>query len=375
MTTIKNVLIVGGGIAGMVLAIGLQQKGIQAEIVEKKTDWTVLGVGIIMQGPAVRALQVTGVIDKCLAKGFGINEVHIGNAEGHVFANLLQQPLAGPAYPASIGIMRPALHAVLAEASHEAGVNIRLGLTVAALTQNTDSVEVEFSDDTRSTYDLVVGSDGLYSHIRELVFGNNYKPHYTGQVVWRANMKRPAEVTGVSMWYGPRNKAGFCPLSQEEMYLFLTENVPTMTRPEPEQLPALLREQLTEYQGLVADARERIVDPQQINYRPIESFLLPAPWYKGRVLLIGDAAHASTPHLASGAGMAIEDAVVLSEMLASEAPITQILEGFMSRRYERCRMVVENSLQLVEWEKNPTTPDADFNGLTDRTMIELALPA
>ena len=148
-----------------------------------------------------------------------------------------------------------------------------------------------------------------------------------------------------------------------------------MTRPEPEQLPALLREQLTEYQGLVADAREHIVDPQQINYRPIESFLLPAPWYKGRVLLIGDAAHASTPHLASGAGMAIEDAVVLSEMLASEAPITQILEGFMSRRYERCRMVVENSLQLVEWEKNPTAPDADFNGLTDRTMIELALPA
>ena len=375
MTTVKNVLIVGGGIAGMVLAIGLQQKGIQAEIVEKKTDWTVLGVGIIMQGPAVRALQVIGVIDTCLANGFGVNEVHIGNAEGHVFANLLQQQLAGPAYPASIGIMRPALHAVLAEASREAGVNIRLGLTVAALTQNTDAVEVEFSDDTHGMYDLVVGSDGLYSHIRELVFGNNYKPQYTGQVVWRANMKRSAEVTGVSMWYGPRNKAGFCPLSQEEMYLFLTENVPTMTRPEPEQLPALLREQLTEYQGLVADARERIVDPQQINYRPIESFLLPAPWYKGRVLLIGDAAHASTPHLASGAGMAIEDAVVLSEMLASDAPVTQILEGFMSRRYERCRMVVENSLQLVEWEKNPTTPDADFNGLTDRTMMELALPA
>ena len=375
MTTIKNVLIVGGGIAGMILAISLRQQDIQVELVERKTDWTVLGVGIIMQGPAVRALQTAGVLDKCLAKGFGFNEVHIGNVEGHVFANLLQQQLAGPTYPASMGIMRPALHTVLAETSREVGVNIRLGLTVTALTQQANAVDVEFSDGTHGTYDLVVGSDGIYSHMRELVFGNDYKPQYTGQVVWRANMKRSPEVTGVSMWYGPRNKAGFSPLTQEEMYLFLTENVPTMTRPEPEQLPLLLREQLTEYQGLVGEARERIVDPEQINYRPIESFLLPAPWYKGRVLLIGDAAHASTPHLASGAGMAIEDAIVLSELLASEAPISQVLEEFMSRRYERCRMVVENSLQLVEWEKNPTTPDADFNGLTDRTMIQLAQPA
>ena len=80
---------------------------------------------------------------------------------------------------------------------------------------------------------------------------------------------------------------------------------------------------------------------------------VPTPWYRGRVLLIGDAAHATTPHLASGAGLAIEDAVVLGELLRSAKPVAAALEEFMARRYERCRLVVENSVQVAEWEKHP----------------------
>src|SRR6266700_1920440 len=102
MKTIRNVLIVGGGIAGMSLAIRLQRQGIQAEIVERKTDWTVLGVGIILQGPAIRALLAIGVLDRCLQEGFGTNELQIGGAQGHVFASFPQPQLAGPQYPATI---------------------------------------------------------------------------------------------------------------------------------------------------------------------------------------------------------------------------------------------------------------------------------
>jgi len=208
--------------------------------------------------------------------------LQIGGAQGHVFAHFPQPQLAGPEYPATIGILRPALHTILAEASREAGVSIRLGLSVADITQDANAVEVEFTDGTRGRYDLVVGADGIYSHVRELILGKSIQPRYVGQIVWRANLERPPDVTSISMWYGPSNKAGLSPFSQQGMYLFLTQNVPTPTRPEQEQLPALLREQLAEYQGLVGEVRERITDPRQINYRPIESMLLPSPWYKGR---------------------------------------------------------------------------------------------
>ncbi len=374
MTTVRNVLIVGGGIAGMSLAIRLQKQGIQTEIVEKKTDWTVLGVGLILQGPAVRALKEIGILERCLQEGFGSSQLHIGGPGGQVFARFPQPQLAGPEYPATIGILRPALHTILADTSRAAGVHIRLGLSVASLVQHPNSVEVTFTDDSRGSYDLVVGADGVHSHMREFLFGQSVQPRYVGQVVWRANMRRPAEVTNISMWYGPTNKAGLSPYSEQNMYLFLTQNVPAPGHPQPEQMPALLRAELAVYQGLVGEAREQISDPRQINYRPIESILLPSPWYQGRVVLIGDAAHATTPHLAIGAAMGLEDAVVLSELLTSQTSVDQALHSFMERRYERCRMVVENSLQLVAWELESVAPDERFNTLMNRSQAALAEP-
>ncbi len=376
-TKIQTVLIVGGGIAGMSLAIRLQQQGIRAEIVERKTDWTVQGVGIILQGPALRAFKQVGVLDRCIQEGFGSSELLVGGAQGHLFARFPQPPIAGPEYPATIGILRSVLHTILAEASQAAGVRIRLGLSVTSFLQDANAVEVAFTDGTRGRYDLVVGADGIHSQVREMIFGKSSKPLYVGQVVWRANMERLPEVTSISMWYGPRNKAGLSPLSQQGMYLFLTQNVPTPPHLEQQQLLAVLHEQLADYQGLVAQVRERITAPEQINHRPIESILLPSPWYQGRVLLIGDAAHATTPHLANGAAMAVEDAIVLSDLLASSssaAPVEQILQEFMSRRYDRCQMVVKNSLQLVAWEKESLAPDARFDELIGKTTMKLAEP-
>lgn len=128
------------------------------------------------------------------------------------------------------------------------------------------------------------------------------------------------------------------------------------------------------YAGLLAQSRECITRPDQIVYRPIEAMLLPDPWYRDHVLLIGDAAHMPTPHLASGAGLAIEDAIVLAELLGPHTPVEEALQRFMERRFERCRMVVENSVQIGMWELNPHTPGANPAGLLDRSMAALAQP-
>ena len=101
---------------------------------------------------------------------------------------------------------------------------------------------------------------------------------------------------------------------------------------------------------------------------------MPDPWYRGRIVLIGDSAHTTTPHLATGAGIAIEDAVVLAEELAGDAPIDKALGNYMKRRYERCRLVVDTALLLGEWEKDPTIPAANHVKLMRDTYATLAAP-
>ena len=95
---------------------------------------------------------------------------------------------------------------------------------------------------------------------------------------------------------------------------------------------------------------ERLTDPELVVYRPLEDVLLPGPWYRGRAVLIGDAAHATTPHQGQGAGMAAEDAVVLAEELAAANSLERALANFMERRFERCKLVVEASATLSRWE-------------------------
>jgi 2-polyprenyl-6-methoxyphenol hydroxylase-like FAD-dependent oxidoreductase len=119
--------------------------------------------------------------------------------------------------------------------------------------------------------------------------------------------------------------------------------------------------------------RERIVEPEQVVWRALEVLLVPDPWHRGRVVLIGDAAHTTTPHLASGAGIAIEDAIVLGEELTGNRALDAALDRFMDRRFDRCRMVVENSVQLGEWEKH-TPDDADPLALTSASWVRLAEP-
>jgi 2-polyprenyl-6-methoxyphenol hydroxylase-like FAD-dependent oxidoreductase len=158
------------------------------------------------------------------------------------------------------------------------------------------------------------------------------------------------------------------------MYIFLIQNIPDNPRIPEEQLPAVMREQLADFGGTMGKVREQVTDPNRLVYRPFGSLLVPPPWYRDRVLLVGDAAHTCTPQMASGAGIAIEDTIVLTELLQSDGPLPDVLETFMARRYERCRLVVESSYQLATWEKSPGMMGADPVGLLARANAALAAP-
>jgi 2-polyprenyl-6-methoxyphenol hydroxylase-like FAD-dependent oxidoreductase len=371
---VRNVLIVGGGLAGMTLATALARRDVMVDLVEVQPHWQVLGVGISVQGPTLRALRTIGLLDECIAAGFGYTQVIDCDQDGKVFGVVELPRLNGPDYPSCVGVMRPALHDLLYRAMTAAGVVPRLGLSVAAFADRTDDIEVIFTNGSRVRYDLVIGADGAYSKTRALIFGESHMPVYTGQAVWRAMVPRPAGLTARTAYYGPRHKAGFNPVSETEMYVYLVQNVEGDPRLASERWPAVMRGLLADFGGLLGEIRDTITDPARIVYRPVERLLMPKPWHRGRVVLIGDAVHTAPPQLASGAAIAIEDAIVLAQMLEQDQSLETLLAAFVERRYERCRLVVENSYQLGEWEKNPGAPGADPVGLQARSFAALAQP-
>jgi 2-polyprenyl-6-methoxyphenol hydroxylase-like FAD-dependent oxidoreductase len=372
MDNVKRVLIVGGGIAGMALAIVLQRAGISADVVEIDKDWRVYGAGITITGPNLRALDALGLLDAVRAEGYCYDTTRICDVDGHmVMASRVSGRPMGPRIPNGGGILRPALHRILAAATQASGAKVRLGLSVAAIAQSSGTVSVNFSDGTTAGYDLIVGADGIHSSLRAMVFPEAPYPEFTGQGCWRAVVPRPASVDCAHVYVGGPVKAGIVPVSADAMYLFLLQHVPDNPRMPEERWPELLASQLRGFGGLLGAIR--LDSSARINYRPLEKLLLPQPWHRGRVVLIGDAAHATTPHLASGAGLAVEDALVLAECLAAEVVLDDALRRFTARRYERCRMVVENSIRLGELEM-ARAPAQEQAELQRTSMMALAEP-
>ena len=245
---------------------------------------------------------------------------------------------------------------------------------MTSLKRRDDHVGVEFDDGTKGIYDLVVGADGTNSIVRDLAFGAGCQPAYTGQAVWRAMVSRPSDVRCRHTFEGLHTHAGINPVSERQMYIFLHQTQPIFRRFPENQLAVLMRDQLSEFGGVLATARDEITKGDQVIYRAVTSHILPPPWHRDRVVLIGDAAHTTAPHMASGAGMAIEDSIVLSSLLASEPSLRGALEWFSKRRYDRCRMVVESAWQLGEWEKSPNVVDVDRAELLEKSFRALAQP-
>jgi len=373
-TPIRNVLIIGGGFSGMSAAIQLRRQGLDVDLVEIDPGWRSYGAGISLGGATLRAFKTLGILDAFLEQGCGSDGVKLCLPHGPEIAELPTPRLAGPDVPGSGGIMRPVLAGILAEATRAAGTQVYLGCSFSALNPDADGVDVSFTDGRQRRYDLVIGADGLYSKVREALFPDAPRPRYSGQAVWRAVVPRPAGLDACTMWLGPRVKPGVNPVSASEMYLFVTEPRAANTYIDPSTFPGALRALLEDFPApVLREIREQIGADSQIVFRPLEHLLMPRPWFNGRVVLIGDTVHATTPHLASGACIGIEDALVLAEELGRSSDVQGALSAFELRRWERCRMVVVNSARLGEIEV--AGGDKEEHGRIMReSLISLAQP-
>ena len=353
MAVVGRVLVVGGSVAGMSCAIQMRKAGIAVDLIEIDPSWRMYGAGITITGPTLRALRTIGVLGAVTAAGATWSGAKVFDKSGRLLEELTFPTLTSD-LPATGGIMRPVLHKMLSTKTLESGTHVRLGMTVTRLVERDAEVEVTFSDDTRENYDLVVGADGIFSSVRGLVFPGAPKPLATGQIVYRLLAERPPGLDRTHFFMGEDCKIGFSPVSATHMYMFLLHRAAENPWIDPKDQPQRLYDAMAGFGGYLPSIRDtvRTSNAHTVNYRPLEVLLQPAPWYRGNVVLIGDAAHATTPHLASGAGMAIEDGIVLADEVQSQPTLAAALANFMARRFERCRLVIDNSVKLGQIEMN-----------------------
>lgn len=341
-----KILVIGGGIGGLTAAIALRRKGFDVEIIEKDPAWKVYGVGIIQPSNVVRAMDELGLLDHYLSAAFGFDFVEVYLPDGRLVARI-PSPKLIEGRPANLGISRPALHKVLGDHAIARGARVRLGVTALALEDDGQSVAVNFSDGSSGKYDCVVGADGVHSNTRRMVLPSEPQPEFTGQSVWRYNFQRPPEVDCLRAFEGHIG-VGLVPLSQTMMYMFVTTPEPDNPRYPQAGLAAAMRSKLSAAAPDIAALVPQITDDGAVVYKPEECIFIDGDWYRGRIVFVGDAVHATTPHLGQGAGMAIEDGIVLAEELARCGSPDEAFRAYQLRRFERCQFTVRLSRSICD---------------------------
>lgn len=380
MGAVSRVLVQGGGIGGLTLAAALGQRGVAVDVVEAAGAEAVLGVGLSQPSNALAALDEIGVKEQCLEIGFPFEPLVVWAPNGEQ-VGAFPPPEGRYGTPSNNAISRPGYNAILRQAAEKAGARIRSGTTVWEMRDDGDGVDVELARWTgRHTeparadepdiarYDLVVGFDGVRSKVREHLFGDRYQPEFTGFACWRITIPRPEDLTYISFSFVGQVKGVFTPVSDEWMYLGLVTPEPGNPRHDPADLLRLVHERMRGFSGRIAQMRDSIESPDQVNYTPIEQVVVREPWYRGRIAIAGDAAHASSPHLAQGGAMAVEDAVTLAQALDENDDVDSALSAWYERRADRAYFVADMSLALLRQETGSPLTERD------EELVPLGIP-
>lgn len=360
MTGIVDIAIIGGGIGGMCAAIQLKKLGKNVSLIEIKDTLKPIGAGITLSAATLRALKEIGVVEELFQVSGQFSQFDMYTSDGHKIAEAPIKPAIGAEDLSanSIGVMRTKFAEVLENKLRELGVDVILGTTIDKLEDIENAVKVTLNNGTQKQFDLVIGADGLHSKIRHIFFPEVQKSTFTHQGAWRIVV--PKYFNNFSMLIGKTLKASFSPISDSQSYMCVLdchENDDFIEQHLwPEKLSGLLAEFGSVVKEIKADIDQGKITVEDILYRPLHTLFVKESWHKGRVVLLGDAVHSTTPHLASGAGLAIEGAIILAEELAKNQTLEQALTQYQQRHYERAKMVIEVSTRLGEIEMNNGSP-------------------
>jgi 2-polyprenyl-6-methoxyphenol hydroxylase-like FAD-dependent oxidoreductase len=357
MSKIRRVLVVGGGVGGLTAATAFAQRGVEVVLIERRPAFDVPGVGLGQPANALRVYDALGVLPQIISAGFIYDHMCIFDPNRQLIVKH-KFLLGDDRVPAVCALSRLQLHEVLLAAAERAGVEVRLGLTVDRIHERSDGVSVDLSDGRSDSFDLLAGFDGIRSATRLHLVGSAFAPRPSGYGGWRLQVRRPDYVRAMEFLQGIGSKTGAMPLSADLMYVFhICPEAPNADF-ERDEYPDLLRKRLAHYGSYVAEVRAALDASCDIVYSPIEPMLLPWPWFRGRIVIGGDAAHVFPPHLTQGAAMAAEDGYVLArEALARDVSLDCRLMRYSRKRYARCAFVYVFACRWLEHEQSVRTVD------------------
>jgi|tagenome__1003787_1003787.scaffolds.fasta_scaffold20882844_2 2-polyprenyl-6-methoxyphenol hydroxylase-like FAD-dependent oxidoreductase len=328
-----RVLIVGAGIAGLGLAAALERVGIAPVVVEVQKASLSRGLALMLTSNVSVALRRLRLDRLLTGHGIALERIIHTDPSGTV----LETHDLGPAntrYAPNIGITRDALITALSSAAR---AQIRYETTVVAVAGACAEPEVAFSDGTSARFDLVVGADGIDSAVRKIIYPH-IEPAYRSFGAWRTVMSS-AECDPVFRLSTTQGCfLGSFPVAPNVIYAFLLAHHPEVPALSHDERLARLKELSGQFRGNVAPLIQQQKDPGRVIFVPVREVQTPS-YSRGRVLLIGDAAHAFSPLLAQGAAMAIEDAVALAELLGERSDIADVPRLYDSRRRPRVETI------------------------------------
>ena len=317
-----RVVIVGGGIGGLSAARELSLRGIKAEVLERAPQLNPVGAGIIMNPNAMQVLERNGLADEVRRDAWPYLTRETRDQDGRLLATRDYRPL----YEAG-----KLAQGALVHRAHLLDVLYR------SLPAGTVQFGIALKDVKSLGADLVIGADGIHSQVRREFFGEMER-RYMG---YRSHRLVMVNVTGVNCFtefMGRGQRIGLVPINARRLYVWTTFNSPR----DKWEGPDLARQ----FAQFTAEPIRRLFvtvpPPASIVTTEIEELWLER-WHTGNVVLLGDAAHAMTPNIGQGAGMAMEDAAVLAEELAGAGKIEDALANYARRRKPRVETVMRIS--------------------------------
>lgn len=369
---IARVCVIGAGLAGLACAQAAASRGVQVQVFDDAPQVCAVPAHIEVVPNMLRELVALGVGDDCVRAGFPFHGIDVIDRQGRRLYELPTQHLAGPRFPAALGIRHADLHRVLEHAALARGAQLRRGVRVQGVDDPEGRARVILVNGEAIEADLVVLAAGASSELRTALFPHARVVVELGQAWWYALLRRPVDLDRPLIAFGSvGRRAVIVPVGHDAAGVALTEPMAADLRSEPGER---MRAALSSFAPAVRQLGAQLEPGMPVVLRPARSALLEPPWHRGAVLAVGDAAHAFPPHFGQAAAQAIEDARVLADLLEAEPPRSALLEAFERRRTARVRQVHDIACTAARWDLQPDGT-TDLSQLMDRLMRTVAQPA